>query len=68
MSKRKGQQVVEHSLFPLEFQLPDGKDVLRTAQRCYQIHFFENCGSHFLSNKGGSPQEHGTCAVFMCKG
>ena len=33
MSKEKGQQVVEHCSFPLEFQLPDGKDILQTAQR-----------------------------------
>ena len=37
MSKGKGQQVMEHNSFPLEFQLPDGKDkdILQTAQRCY---------------------------------
>ena len=29
MSKGKGQQVMEHNLFPLEFQLPDGKDALQ---------------------------------------
>ena len=37
MSKGKGQQVMGHSSFPLEFQLPDGKDILQTAQRCYQL-------------------------------
>ena len=37
MSKGKGQQVMEHSSFSLEFQLPDGKDILQTAQRCYQL-------------------------------
>ena len=37
MSKGKCQQVMEHSSFPLEFQLPDGKDILQTAQECYQL-------------------------------
>ena len=36
MSKGKSQQVMQHSSFPLEFQLPDGKDIIQTAQRCYQ--------------------------------
>ena len=36
MSKEEGQQVMEHSLFTLEFQLLDGKDILQTAQICYQ--------------------------------
>ena len=36
MSKGKGQQVMEHSLFELEFQLPGGKNILNTARRCYQ--------------------------------
>ena len=31
MSKEKGQQVMEHSSFPMEFQLPGGKDILQTA-------------------------------------
>ena len=45
MSKGKGQQVMEHSLFPLEFKLPDGKDIFQTVQRCYQlkIHPFYKC-------------------------
>ena len=37
MRKGKGQQVTEHSLFPLESQLPDGKDILQTAQKYYQL-------------------------------
>ena len=37
MSKGKGQQVMEHHSFPLEFQLPDGKNMLQTAQRCYRL-------------------------------
>ena len=37
MSKGKGQQVMEHSLFLLEFQLPGRKDTLQTAQKCYQL-------------------------------
>ena len=37
MSKGKGQQVMEHNWFPFEFQLPDGKDALQTAQKCYQL-------------------------------
>ena len=36
MSKGKGQQAMEHNWSPLEFQLPDGKDALQTAQKCYQ--------------------------------
>ena len=31
MSEGKGQQVMEHNSFPLEFQLPDGKDIFQTA-------------------------------------
>ena len=38
MSKGKGQQAMEHNWFPLEFQLPDGKDTLQTAQKCYQCY------------------------------
>ena len=37
MSKEKGQEVMEHSSFSLEFQSPDGKNVLQTAQRCNQL-------------------------------
>ena len=37
MSKGKGQQVMEHSWFSLEFQLPDGKDAIQTAQKSYQL-------------------------------
>ena len=37
MSKEKGQQVMEHNSYPLEFQLPDGKDAFQTAQKCYQL-------------------------------
>ena len=45
MSKGKGQQVTEHNWFPLEFQLPNGKDTLQTAQKCYQlkIQSFRKC-------------------------
>ena len=32
MSKGQGQQVMEHSSFPFEFQLPCGKDILQTAE------------------------------------
>ena len=32
MSKGKGQQAMEHNWSPLEFQLPDEKDALQTAQ------------------------------------
>ena len=39
MSKGKGQQVMEHILFPLEFQSPDGKDALQTAQKWFQLKF-----------------------------
>ena len=44
MNKRKCQQVMEHK-FPLEFQLPDGKDILQTAQRCYQLKIQSLCMS-----------------------
>ena len=37
MSKGKGQQVTEHTSIPLELQLPDGKEILQTAQRCYHL-------------------------------
>ena len=37
MRKGKGQQVMGHNSFPLEFQLPDGKDTLQTAQKCHQL-------------------------------
>ena len=36
-SKGKGQLITEHSSFPLEFQLADGKYALQTAQSCYQL-------------------------------
>ena len=39
----KGQQVIEQSFFPLESQLPDGKDVHRTEQRCYQLKIQSPC-------------------------
>ena len=32
MSNKKGQQIMEHNLFPLEFQLPEEKEDLQTAQ------------------------------------
>ena len=35
MSEGKGQQAMEDNWSPLEFQLPDGKDALQTAQKCY---------------------------------
>ena len=47
MSKEKGQQVMEHSSFQLEFQLPDGKDILQTAQRCYQLKI-QPLGKYYL--------------------
>ena len=43
MNKRKGQQVMDHSLFPLEFQLPEGKDILQTAQRGYHFNIQSFC-------------------------
>ena len=43
MSKGQGQQVMEHSSFPLEFQLPEGKDVLQIAQKCYQLKIQSFC-------------------------
>ena len=53
MSKGKGQQVMEHSLYALEFKLPDRKGILQTVQRCYQLKFnhFANiiCSIHVVS-------------------
>ena len=53
MSEAKGQQVMEHSLFPLDFHLPDLKDTLQTAPKCYQlkIQSFANviCRIHVVS-------------------
>ena len=43
----KGQQAVEHSSFPLEFQLPDRKGNSQTAQRCYQLKI-QSIGKHYL--------------------
>ena len=43
MSKGKCQQVMEHNWFPLEFQLPDRKDALQTAQKCYQLKIQSFC-------------------------
>ena len=37
MSNENGQQGMEHSSFPLEFHLPDGKDIPQTEQRCHQL-------------------------------
>ena len=37
MSKGKVQQVMEHNLLPLEFQIRDEKDFLYNGQRCYQL-------------------------------
>ena len=48
MSKGIGQQVMERSSFLLEFQLPDGKDILQTAQRCYQLKI-QPFGKYYLS-------------------
>ena len=53
MSKGKCQQVMEHNSFPSELKLPDGKDTLQTAQKCYQlkIQSFANviCSIHVIS-------------------
>ena len=43
MSKGKGQQIMEHSWFPLEFQSSDGKDALQTAQKCCQLKIQSFC-------------------------
>ena len=37
MIKRKGQQLMEHNSFQLEFQLPNGKDTFQAAQKRYQL-------------------------------
>ena len=34
---------MEHNLFPLEFQLPDRKHTLQTAQKCYQLKIQSFC-------------------------
>ena len=41
--KEKRQQVMERSLFRLEFQLPDGKDTLQTERRCYELKIQSFC-------------------------
>ena len=33
---------MEHNSFPLEFQLPNGRDALQTAQKCCQLNYFGN--------------------------
>ena len=40
---------MEHNLFPLEFQLPDGKDTLQTAQKCYQLKIQSFCRCYICS-------------------
>ena len=44
---------MEHNLFTLEFQLPDGKDALQTVQKCYRLkfnHFADViCSIHIVS-------------------
>ena len=50
MSKGKGQQVMEHNWFPLEFQSSDGKDALQTAQKAAAIYIMSEipfCPCHF---------------------
>ena len=41
---------MEHSLFPLEFQLPDGKDTLQAAQNVINLKFnhFANVSAVYL--------------------
>ena len=47
---------MEHNLFPLEFQLPDGIDALQTAQKCYKEDTFPEDGLyHYLLQPG---EEH----------
>ena len=43
MSKGKGQRVMEHNSFPLEFQVPEEKDTVQTAQKCYQLKIQSFC-------------------------
>ena len=43
MTKGKGQQVMQLSSFSLEFQLPDAKDIVQIAQRCYQLKIQSFC-------------------------
>ena len=40
---------MEHNLFPLEFQLPDGKDALQTAEKCYLFKMFNHFADVFCS-------------------
>ena len=42
-SKGEGQHVMEHNSFPLELQLPDRKDALKTAQKFYQLKIQSFC-------------------------
>ena len=46
MNKGKGQQVMKHNSFLFEFQLPDGKDPLRSAQKCCQLRIQSFCKFH----------------------
>ena len=46
---------MEHNWFPLEFQLPDGKDALQTAQK-----------SRLGSNQQHSVQHHGFLPQLFC--
>ena len=46
MGKGKGQQVMEHNLFPLEFQLSDKKETLQIGQKCYQSKIQSFCNCH----------------------
>ena len=39
MSKEKGQQLMEDDSFPLEFELPDGKDALQSLPNFNSISF-----------------------------
>ena len=57
MSKGKCQQVMEHNLLPLNFQLPGGKDILQTAERFYQSKLESFC-KYYLLNECSNSGNH----------
>ena len=40
---------MEHNWFPLEFQLPDGKDALQTAQTAHVFDYLYLCGENEIT-------------------
>ena len=63
---------MEHNSFLSEFQLPDGKDTLQTAQKCYQlkIQSFANviCTVHVVSTAIYIMSEMLLCTIKIFRG